>query len=444
MSDYVYPPGPKAHYPGQLWVAIYKNLLGFLTRVAQEHGDIAYTRLGHTDAVLLNHPDYIQHVLVTHAKDTKAYENLVLTLGRTLFSTTGDFHKRQRHKLQPMFLRHHLNAYTGLMVQSAQQSRDRWQDGALIDVLHEMMQVALSIAGRAMLGVDLGPLSDEFSAAALDGMRYVALMDSLPYGTLLDRMPLPVTHRYHKEHARLAGIVADVIVERRRSGTQLDDIVGKMIRSQQELHEDWLTDTQIRDDILATLMAGHETTATALTWTWHLLGQHPEIEARVHAEVETVLGGRAPTSDDVPQLRYTEMVLAESMRLYPPVWIISRTALRDFEIGGYRLPAGTVFWMCQHVLHRHPQFWPDAEKFDPERMTPEARSARHRYAYIPFGSGPHQCLGEQFAWLEGVLVLATFAQKWRLRPMPGHVPELEPLISLRPKGGMPMIVEQRT
>jgi cytochrome P450 len=216
-----------------------------------------------------------------------------------------------------------------------------------------------------------------------------------------------------------------------------------MLAAQKENHEAWLTDTQVRDEILTMLMAGHETTAIALTWTFHLLGQHPEVEARLHAEVDAVVGDRAVTSDDVPKLRYTEMVLAEAIRLYPPAWVISRTSVRDVEVAGYRLPEGTVFWMCQYALHRHPLFWPDGEKFDPERMTPEARAAQNRYAYLPFGAGPHQCLGEHFAMLEATVVLATMARRWRLRPLPDHQVELEPLITLRPRGGMPMTLERR-
>jgi cytochrome P450 len=443
MSEYVYPPGPTAHYPGQLWVAVYKDLLGFLTRVAKEYGDIAYTRLGHTHSVLLNHPDYIRDVLVTHAKDVKAYEGLSIALGHTFFCISGDVHRRERRYIQPLFVRHHLNTYTDVIAAAAEQTRDHWQDGALIDVLHEMMQTSMSVAGRVMLSLDLGDLSDEFSAAAIDGMRYVFLMESLPFGQLIDKIPLPVTHRFHKEQERLHGIVSDVIAERRRTGELHDDIIGRMLAAQKENNEPWLTDTQIRDEVLFMLMAGHETTAIALTWTFYLLAQHPEVEARLHAEIDTVLGDRVATSDDVTKLRYTEMVLAEAIRLYPPSWYLIRTSVRDIEIGDYRLPEGTVFWMCQYALHRHPLFWPDAEKFDPERMAPEARAAQNRYAYLPFGAGPHQCLGEHFAWLEATIVLATVARRWRLRALPGHEAELEPLITLRPRGGMPMTLERR-
>jgi len=448
MSKYVLPPGPKAHYPGELWVAIYKDLLGFLTRVAHEYGDIGHAPFGHEHAILINHPDYVRDVLVTHAKDftvNQILKTAQLFWGRTLFSTTGDFHLRERRLLQPLFTRSHLSAYTGVMAEVALAQRERWQDGARVDVLHEMMRVAMGIASRAMVGEDLSPHSEEFSAAALDAMRYVALMTSLPGGWLINKLPLPATHRFYQERDRLDTIVQEVIDHRRRSSATHEDTLSHLLRAQQEQGPDgWLTDEQVRNEVLVMLLAGHETTANALTWTFHLLGQYPEAEAKLHAEVDAVLGGRPPTAADVPKLRYTEMVLAEAMRLYPPAWIISRPVLRDFAIGDYFVPQGTIFYICMYLLHRRPDFYPDPEKFDPERMSPEARAARHHYAYVPFGAGPHQCLGEQFAWLEGTLVLATFAQKWRLRPVPGHVPELEPLITLQPKGGLPMIVQRRS
>lgn len=445
MSDYHFPPGPTFHIPGANYLAIYRDLLGFLTKAADEFGDITHVQFGHTHTVLLNNPDYIQDVLVTHAKDFTVNEILrraQLFLGHTLFSTTGDFHMRERRLLQPYFLKHHVAAYTDVMANSVRKTRDAWQDGAQIDVLHEMMKVALSIAGMAMVGEDLGELSDDFSESALDAMRFVGLMTTLPFGGLLEKLPIPAAHRFHKEHARLTGVVQEIIVHRRRSGVERDDILGKMLRAQKD-HGDWLTDIQVRDELLTMLLAGHETTATGLSWTWHLLAQHPEVEARLHAELDQVLGTRIPSADDIPKLTYTEMVFAESMRLYPPAWIISRPVLRDYELAGYRFPTGTVFYICMHILHRRPELWPDPERFDPERMTHEARAKRHHYSYIPFGGGPHQCLGEAFAWLEGILVLATFAQMWRLRPTPGYKAELEPLITLRPKGGMPMTLEKR-
>jgi len=447
MTQYVYPPGPKPHFPGEFWAAIYTDMLGALARGVREHGDIVHAAFGHEHLVLVNHPDHVRDILVTHAKDFTVNQLLKaaqLFWGTTLFSTTGDFHLRERRLLQPLFTRSHLSAYAGVMADSARAARDRWQDGARVDVQQEMMRVAMGIASRAIVGEDLSAYSEEFSAAVLDAMRHVAVMTRLPAGWILDKLPLPSTHRFYRERDRLLGVVQEVIDRRRASTGEHTDTLSHLLRAQQELGPDsWLTDDQVRNETLTMILAGHETTATALTWTFHLLAQNPEAEAKLHAEIDAVLGGRPPTADDVPKLPYTEMVLAEAMRLYPPAWVIGRPVLRDYAIGPYFVPAGTIFYICMYLLHRRPDFFPEPERFLPERMSPEQRAARHHYAYIPFGGGPHQCLGEQFAWLEGVLVLATFAQQWRLRAVPGHVPELEGLITLQPKGGLPMIVERR-
>ena len=204
-----------------------------------------------------------------------------------------------------------------------------------------------------------------------------------------------------------------------------------------------MTDEQLRDEAMTIFLAGHETTANALTWTWYLLSQNPEAEARLHAELDKVLGGRPPTAEDMPRLVYTEMVLSESMRLYPPAWILGRRALKDYEVGGYRLPAGSLVLLSQYVTHRDPRFYPDPERFEPERWTPEAKAARPQFAYFPFGGGPRRCIGEGFAWAEGVLVLAALAQRWRPRLVPGHPVEMQAAITLRPKHGMLMTLGRR-
>jgi cytochrome P450 len=444
MSEYIFPPGPKYHLPGGAYIAVYRDLLGFMEGLVRDHGDIVHVKFGHQHAVLLNHPDYVQEVLVTHAKDftvNQILKTAQIFLGRSLLSTDGDFHLHQRRLMQPLFLRQRVAGHTEVMVKAAQHVRDRWQENARLDIAHEMMQVTLGVAGRALVGVDMEALSDEFNGLLVQSMRFVSTMTALPFGRMLEHLPLPATHHFHQARARLEAIVQEIIDRRRRGNEQHDDILHHLLQAQKE--NGWLTDTQVRDELLTLLLAGHETTATGLSWTWYLLSQNPQAEARLHAEVDGVLDGRPPTADDVPKLRYTEMAFAEAIRIYPPAWIISRPVLRDFEIGGYRLPTGTTFYICQYLLHRHRSFYPDPLKYDPERMSPEARAARPHYAYIPFSAGPHQCIGEQFAWHEAVLVLATIAQKWRLRAEPDYVPELEPLITLVAKGGLPMTVERR-
>ena len=205
-----------------------------------------------------------------------------------------------------------------------------------------------------------------------------------------------------------------------------------------------MTDEQLRDEALTIFLAGHETTANALTWTWYLLSQHPEVEKQVHAEVDTVLGNRLPTIDDLPRLTYTEMVLHESMRLYPPAWIVAREVLKPYRVADYVVPAGAIVLMSQYVMHHDPRFFPDPFRFDPLRWTPEARAERPKFSYFPFGGGPRQCVGESFAWMEGILAIATLARDWQMRLVPGHPVALLPLITLRPRYGMQMTVERRT
>jgi cytochrome P450 len=231
---------------------------------------------------------------------------------------------------------------------------------------------------------------------------------------------------------------------RRASAEDRGDLLSMLLAAHDIDGDDSrMTDEQLRDEVMTLFLAGHETTANALTWTWYLLSQHPDAERAMHAEIDEVLGRRLPTMDDVPKLGYTRTVLAESMRLYPPAWIIGRKAIGDYEVGGYPVPAGSVLFMCQYVVHRDARWYPEPERFDPMRWTPEAQSARPKFSYFPFGGGPRQCIGEQFAWTEGVLLLATLAQRWRFRLVPHHPIALQPLITLRPKYGMRMTIERR-
>ncbi|MDQ3012143.1 MAG: cytochrome P450, partial [Acidobacteriota bacterium] len=243
---------------------------------------------------------------------------------------------------------------------------------------------------------------------------------------------------------RLDLTIYRMIAERRASGEDRGDLLSMLMQARDvEGDGSGMTDAQLRDEAMTIFLAGHETTATALTWTWYLLSQHPDIEAKFHAEVDQVLNGNLPTVEDYPRLRYTEMIFAESMRLYPPAWVIGRRALGDYRLGDYQIPARAIILMSQYVMHHNQKYFPDPERFDPERWTPEAREARPKFSYFPFGGGPRLCIGESFAWMEGVLVLATLAQQWRLRLVPGHSVEIQPLVTLRPKHGMRMVIEQR-
>jgi cytochrome P450 len=266
----------------------------------------------------------------------------------------------------------------------------------------------------------------------------------LPFAQLLERLPLPAMKRFRQARARLDETIYRIIAARRASREDRGDLLSMLMAARDEEGDGTgMTDEQLRDEAMTIFLAGHETTANALTWTWYLLSQHPEIEKRLHAELDAVLSGRLPTAEDYARLRYTEMVLAEALRLYPPAWIIGRRALTDYRINGYHVPARAILLMSPYVMHHNAAYFPEPFQFDPERWTPAARETRPKFSYFPFGGGPRLCIGEHFAWMEGVLVLATLAQQWRLRLVPGHPIELQPLVTLRPKYGMKMILERR-
>lgn len=444
MTAHKFPPGPRHHFPGGCLLAFARDNLNFITRMARDYGPLSYCKLGFDHTVLLNHPHYIHEVLVTqqrnfHLSVTMAESKRVL--GNVLLTMEGDEHIRERRLIQQAFLRDRVRQHGPEIVAQAARMRDRWREGGPVDIEHEMMHLSLGIASRVLVGADMEAQADEFSRAFTEAAWYTVVMAMVPHGGVLDHLPLPATHHFHQARERLYAIVLEVIDRRRRTGEDRGDLLSLLIHARKT--GDLKDDEQLRNEVLSVLIAGHETTATSLSWAWYLLSQYAEAEAEFHREVDAVLGDRAATMDDLPRLRFTEMVFAEALRLYPPIYTFSRRAINDFTLGEYHLPAGTQVLVSPYVIHRDPANYPDPEKFEPARMAPEARAARSRYSFITFGGGPRQCVGEPFAWAEGVLTLATLAQRWRLRLAPGHPVVPEPLMTLRPRGGMPMILERR-
>jgi cytochrome P450 len=420
-----------------------RNNLHFIMKMARDYGPLSYCKLGFDHTILLNHPDYFHEVLVTQQRNFHLSVTMTESkrvLGDVLLTMEGEAHRHERRLMQQAFLHERVHSYGAEIVGHATRVRDRWREGPL-EIEHEMMLLTLGTASKALLGVDMEDQADEFSQAFSEAAWYTVLMAMIPHGGVLDHLPLPGTHHFHQARDRLYAIVSDVIALRRRTGEDRGDLLSLLVHARKS--GDIKDDEQLRNEVLATLIAGHETTATTLTWTWYLLSQHPEVEAELHRELDTVLEGRPPTIDDLPRLRFTEMVVAEALRLYPPIYTFSRLAQHAFTLGGYHLPARTQVLISPYVIHRDPANYPDPERFDPRRMEPEARAARSRYAYVPFGAGSRQCLGEPFAWAETTLVLATLATHWRLRLGAGHTVVPEPLMTLRPKGGMPMVLERR-
>ena len=447
MQVSTYPPGPRQVIPLSGFFAYRRGPLPFFQRLAERYGDISYFRLGPQRAFFFNHPDYIKDILVTnHHNFMKglALQRSKRLLGEGLLTSEGDFHRRQRRLAQPAFHRLRIASYADVMTTYASQTRDRWSDKETLDVSKEMMRLTLEIVGKTLFGADVGSDVQEVGEAMTVAMDLFNTI-TIPFYELLQKLPLPQIRGFDNARLRLDAIIFRLIEEQRRSGQDRGDLLSMLLLAQDtEGDGGQMTNAQLRDELMTIFLAGHETTSNALTWTWYLLSQNAEVESKLHQEIDEVLQGRLPAFEDVARLKYTEMVLAESMRLYPPAWALGRMALNDFEIGGYVVPKKSLVLMSQYVMHRDPRYFAEPMRFDPERWSPQTRETRPQFSYFPFGGGPRRCIGEGFAWMEGILLLATLAQHWQMRLAPNHPVELKPVMTLRPKHGMRMIVTRRS
>jgi cytochrome P450 len=425
-----------------------RDPLGLLTEVAREYGDVARLRIGSASIFLVSHPELVREVLVTRNRGfikTMVMRRTKRLLGEGLLTSEGDDHLRQRRLAQPAFHRDRIAGYARTMVDDADRLADGWRDGEELDAHREMMRLALGIAGKTLFGAEVGGAQAAEIGEALDSALRLFRRALVPFAGLIDRLPLPSNRRFFRSRDRLDERIFRMIRQRRASGEDTGDLLSMLILAEDpEADGATMSDEQVRDEAVTLLLAGHETTANALAWTWYLLARHPAAEAALHAEVDAVLGGGLPTADDLPRLPYTRAVLAESMRLFPPAWVISREAVEELEIGGVVVPRGAMVFLSEWVIHRDPRFWEDPERFLPERWLDGLAERLPRFAYFPFGGGPRKCIGEAFAWTEGVLVLATLARRWRLRLLPGQRVEPLPLITLRPRNGIRVRVEARS
>jgi cytochrome P450 len=432
------PPRPSALLPSSTLVAMRRDPLTFFTNLAREQGDIARFRLSdQEDFYLLNHPDYIREVLVTQDRNfTKwfAIDRIKEVLGRGLLVSEGQFHHCQRHLSQPAFHRERIASYADQMTSLALRLRERWRANTVVDVCREMNSVAMMIVASTLFGADVESETEEISAALTE------ILDQF------ERSILPEADRGDFENAlnRLDTVVYTMIKQRRASDVDRGDLLSMFLLAQDtEGSGGKMTDVQVRDEVMTLFLAGHETSANALAWSWYFLSQHPEAEAQFHHEVDRGLNGRAPRMDDVAGLVFTAGIFAEALRLCPPVWAIARRAIRDCRIGDCTIAAGSVVILSQYVTQRDARWFPNPEAFDPHRWTIEARSARPRFSYFPFSAGSRACLGEGFAGAEGVICLATLAQRWRLRLVPEHRIALRPQLTLRARNGIKMRIESR-
>ncbi|RMG83751.1 MAG: cytochrome P450 [Chloroflexi bacterium] len=445
MAAIPYPTTPPAEpFIGHLRL-FRRDTLRFLEG-ARDYGDIVHLRFLGRHGYMLNHPDYIHQVLVQDAKHfTKTpmfRRNAEVVLGQGLLLSEGDFHRRQRRLLQPAFHHQRIAAYGDIMVSYTQRMMAEWGSEVTINMAEEMMRLTMQIVAKALFNADVGAeaaaLGEAITVAIETAAHRIMSAFSVPAW-----LPTPANRERKRQFTMLNSAIYNIIQQRRESGEDTGDLLSMLLQAQDEDDGSRMSDKQVRDEVMTLFIAGHETTANALTWTLYLLSQHPSEVARLREELDSVLGDRSPTFADLPNLRYTEMVVKEAMRLYPPAWILSRMPTEPITIGGYVVHPQSVVIMSQWAMHRHPNYWEEPERFDPTRFTPEKEQARPKFAYFPFGGGPRICIGNSFAMMEATLVLATIMQQYDVALAQQHEPEPEPLITLRPKGGLQLKLTRR-
>ncbi len=434
-------------FPGEALLAFRRDPIAYL-RKAAAHGDVVRLPITRQRMFLVSHPDLIKDIFVTRQKQFKkgrGLEKIKKLLGEGLLTSENPIHLRQRRLIQPAFHRQRIAAYAEEMTGYALKTSARWADGETRDMSEEMMHLALAVVGKTLFNAEVEDETGEIGDAVTEIIGLFHLL-MLPLADLLEHLPLPGVRRFAAARARLDTTIYRLIEEHRASGIDRGDLLSMLLLARDEDDGGRMTDLQVRDEALTIFLAGHETTANALAWTWFLLSQHPDAEAEFHAELDTVLAGRTPVLEDLPNLPFTRRVLAESLRMYSPAWVVGRRVLSDYAIEnetGCVLRRGDIVLMAQAVTHYDPRFWTSPEQFDPDRWTPEAEAARPKFAYFPFGGGARVCIGEQFAWMEALLLLATLGQQWRMRLAVGQVVATQPIITLRPKFGMRMVLARR-
>lgn len=457
------PPGPGFRLPFARMIEVArKGMLQMLSDLAARHGDFVYLRLGRPMCLVLD-PDVIRRIVVTDAaKFTKSHilAGTKQTLGEGLLTSEGELNKRQRRMIAPAFHAQKVKAYADDFVTQAQRMSDSWRDGQTIDLNQQMTELTLRVVTRSLFGTEL---EEDIQHIGHDMETIVKMFERVrnPLNFILDKLPLPSNKRFWAALGRLDERIAKMIQARQADTETADrnDFLSLLLMAR-DAHEgggdgQGMSGQQVRDEAVTLFMAGHETTANALIWTWLLLAEHPTVAEKLHAELDEVLtDGRPATADDMGRLKYTRAVIAESMRLRPPAWIIARRTPEPYDLGPYQVPAETTLLMPQFLVHRDPRWWPEPEAFKPERwlathdqpasadLTP-AGTPRPKYAYFPFGGGPRSCIGEPFAWIEAVLLLAVLAKSWKLARVDDKPVQLFPTITLRPKHAVRMKLTRR-
>jgi len=425
-----------------------KDPLAFVRRVPRDYGDIAEIRIGNITAYLLSDPDLIEQVLVT---DNKSYwkdrfaRDLKRILGNGLLTSEGDFWRRQRRLSQPAFHKERIAAYGETMVELTQRTLQEFSSGSSRDIHKDMMQLTLAIVSKTLFGAD----TSDRNVARVVGQALEEVLDHFldpvrSFLPIVDRLPIPSNRRFDEAVRTLDKVVYDMIAaQRRRKDSNGADLLSMLMGARDE-DGSRMDDRQLRDEVMTLFLAGHETTAIAMSWTFYLLSENPHVDEALAEELARVLAGRTPTVADLPKLPYATQVITESMRMFPPAWSLGREAIVDTKVGDYDVPKGMQVWMVQWAMHRDARWFDEPDRFMPERWAGDLHKRLPKYAYFPFGGGPRLCIGNAFAMMEATLLLATIAQRFRLTLVPGHRVQTAPGVTLRPKYGMQMRVEART
>lgn len=423
-----------------------KNLLNAFVELHQEYGNFSRFGIPYRRAYFINEPEYIREVLVSSAplfEKDRALKLTKIVLGNGLLTNEGASHRRQRKLAAPAFHRQRIASYAESMLSLAGEASARWQDGTQLDMDKEMMRLTLAIVAKTLFDASVDHDAGEIGASM------AVLMENFPrVANPLVRLTLHLPLRANREifaaRDHLDTIIYRLIRERRASGKDHGDLLSMLLASQDEDDGTGMTDEQVRDEAITLFLAGHETTANVLTWAFYLLSQNPEAEAKLHEEVDQVLSEPGESAMALfGKLVYTRRVISETLRLFPPAHTLARELQEDMTLGPYRIEKGATIVFCPYIMHRDARYWPEPERFDPDRWTPEEEEKRPKFAFFPFGGGPRICIGEQFAWMEGVLALARLARDWRAKLVPGHPVDTFPLITLRPRHGMAMTLHRR-
>ena len=444
------PPGPPGlPVLGQTFRYV-RDPIGLMEESAA-YGDLVTMSIKPWLVYMINHPDLIREALVANHRSIGRWRNVEAMgylMGNGLVTSEDPLHSHHRQKMQPAFRHRQIEKLCENMVWLTAQQAQNWCDGDRIDMSHEMRDLTLKIIARTLFNVDVSNQVKRIGEAFEFANYYMSARFTQLEGLrpILHRLPLPSSIRF-KRHLRYLDQVVYAMIEQRRDddnpGNDLLSLLLDMEEYAPTSGQDYMTTREVRDELMTIFAVGHETVAVALTWAWYLLATHPESQDRFHSELDLVLGNRPPTMADLSSLTFTDQVITESMRLYPPIWRIGRVALEPLRLGGYPIPTGSMICLPQYIIHRDHRWYDSPAEFRPERWTPEFRRQLHPFAYFPFGAGPRRCIGEGFAWTEAKLVLATVGQKWRFRHDPKHKTKLTPLITLCPTNGMPLFVERR-